>query len=89
MLDVFGDRIVVGKDLTLPVASTATREQIEEAFMSLVDEAASSWGDPPVNFYWVPRITLRVHPGGNVHTARLKGLVEGWGLRVTIDQKLE
>jgi hypothetical protein len=86
-IDVLQDRLMVSENLIVKLPDGASREVVEQTFTAIIEAAAQSWGDPPVNFYWLPRITLRVHAGGNRHTARLKALAESWGLKVNLDQQ--
>jgi hypothetical protein len=37
----------------------------------------------------MPKVSLRIYPGGNIHTERMKSLAEEWGLTVNVQQELE
>jgi hypothetical protein len=88
-IDVHADRLVVHKAGELQFAQDADRDTIRKACAAAIDAAVRSWGSPPEGFYWMPRVVLRIYPGGNVHTGRLKGLAEEWGLGVSVQQELE
>jgi hypothetical protein len=88
-IDVHADRLTVAKAGELQFAEDADRDTVRKACAAAIDAAVRSWGSPPEGFYWMPRVAFRIYPGGNLHTARLKGLAEEWGLSVTVEQELE
>jgi hypothetical protein len=88
-IEVYADRLVVRKAGKLQFSEDADRDTVRKASAAAIDAAVRSWGSPPEGFYWMPKVALRIYPGGNIHTARVQGLAEEWGLTVSVDQELE
>ena len=88
-VEVHANRVRVG-DSTRPIAvgRGESREQLVGWVIHDVDEFANSWGPPPKDFYWVPRIRFRVFPGGNQYYERIRTSLKRGGLSASVEYLL-
>ena len=71
---VFSDRILIGPDdATVLVGHGESNQELLERVAQGIEHAAENWGEPPANFYWLPRARFTVFSGGQQYYERLHG----------------
>jgi hypothetical protein len=67
------------------VPAVDDRDQMVERVLRKLEEAASTWGQPPRTYYWVPSIRFIVYPGGNELYQKLHKPLKDWGFASTLE----
>ncbi|WP_437223917.1 hypothetical protein SH661x_003410 [Planctomicrobium sp. SH661] len=89
VMQLYAERIVIVEGPSADLPPGIGREDFHQIVAAMIQVQANSWGDPPAKFVWRPRLKIEIHPGGNQHYARLKELLQHWGLSSKIELKLE
>lgn len=89
VLHLRSDRISLENGASVSISPNMEKGDLQAAVGSLLDGEAKSWGQPPQMFEWRPRLTIVIHPGGNRHHARLKELLDHWGLGYKVERVLD
>lgn len=85
LIDVKADRIIVAEELEIEILEGESRPLLSRRLMGAIDWAASQWGEPNKNYYWIPVVRFRVHPGCLPQQARLQGILQDWGVSSTVE----
>jgi len=89
VMHLYAERILIVKGPSVDLPAGIGREEFHEIIAAMIQAEANSWGEPPAKFTWRPRLKIQIHPGGNQHYARLKDLIQHWGLSSTVEQMLD
>ena len=81
---VSSTQVTVGEDSAFQLGRDIPLSDLRRLLAASVDREVRAWGDPPRSFYWVPSIRFIVGPGAGPAQQRLKGIVETWGLRSSV-----
>lgn len=85
-IHIKADRLLIGpNDATIPAGRGEKPEELLQSVLGGIEQTAQSWGAPPANFYWLPAVKFVVHPGGSAYYERLRGPLEKWGVRSTLE----
>jgi hypothetical protein len=80
------DRLLIGpNDVAIPVGQGEKTEELVQRVLAGIEQSAQGWGAPPANFYWLPAAKFVVYPGGSPYYERLRGPLEKWGVRSTLE----
>lgn len=85
LVEVEADKLVVEEELEVPLLEGESREMLARRLLGAVDWAASQWGEPHKNYYWIPVVRFQVHPGCMPQQARLQGVLQDWGVNSTVE----
>ncbi|MCA9096899.1 MAG: hypothetical protein KDA36_00860 [Planctomycetaceae bacterium] len=85
LIDVEMDKIIIEDELEIPLEDGESREMLARRLLGGIDWAASQWGEPHKNYFWIPVVKFRVHPGCLPHQARMQGVLQEWGVSSTVE----
>lgn len=85
IVDVEEDKLLIENQLEVPILEGESREMLARRLLGAIDWAASQWGEPHKNYYWIPVVRFRVHPGCLPHQARMQGVLQDWGISSTVE----
>jgi len=89
VLHLYADRITIANGPSAELPEVMGREEFHGLVAAMIQAEANTWGDPPAKFTWRPRLQIQIHPGGNQHYARLKELLQHWGMSSKVEQVLD
>jgi len=89
VMHLYADRITIANGPSAELPEVMGREGFHELVAAMIQAEANTWGDPPAKFSWRPRLKIQIHPGGNQHYARLKELLQHWGMSSKVEQVLD
>jgi len=89
VMHLYPDRISINNGPSADLPPDLGREEFYQIVAAMIQVQANSWGEAPAKFSWRPRLNILIHPGGNQHYARLKELLQHWGLSSKIEQVLD
>lgn len=79
------DRLLIGPNqLAVPVHPHDKGDDLLGKVLGGIETAAEDWGAPPANFYWLPAVKFVVMPGANAYYERLRGPLQKWGVKSTV-----
>ncbi len=85
LIDVEIDKIIIEDELEIPLEDGESREMLARRLLGGIDWAASQWGEPHKNYFWIPVVKFLVHPGCLPHQARMQGVLQEWGISSTVE----
>ncbi|MDZ4683714.1 MAG: hypothetical protein SH850_01415 [Planctomycetaceae bacterium] len=86
---VDAQRLIVGDNVIVPVPLGASRNQVFDRLLTVIDRQAQTWGKPGNGFFWVPKLKFVIGPGGNPVYERVAPLVAKCGLSSSTEFTLE
>lgn len=80
-------RIDDGIALTIPIGTSSA--DFKSAVTSVVRKTAGDWGTAPESYFWKPVVKIVIHPGGLLHYARTKELIDRWGVPSKVEYEIQ
>jgi hypothetical protein len=86
---VDAQRMIVGDDVIIPVPLGASRTEVFDRLLTVIDRQAQTWGKPGAGFFWIPSLRFVISPGGNQTYERIVPLVTKCGLSSSAEFTLD
>lgn len=84
------DRLLIGPDdATVMAGRGETRTELLQRVLYGIEAASESWGTPPQNFFYVPKVHFKIYPGGNQYHERLRLALHQHGIESTAEYALD
>ncbi|HUQ72477.1 MAG TPA: hypothetical protein VM165_23315 [Planctomycetaceae bacterium] len=77
---VDAQRLIVNDIVAIPVPLGASRNQVFDRLLTVIDRQAQTWGKPGSGFFWVPKLKFVIAPGCSPVYERVAPLVAKCGL---------
>jgi hypothetical protein len=89
VIHIDAQRLVVDRDVVIPVPLGATRNEVFDRLLMVIDQSSQTWGKPGAGFFWIPSLKFVISPGGNQVYERIAPLVTKCGLSSSTEFTLE
>jgi hypothetical protein len=90
VIRVDAQHLIVADEVIINVPLGASRTDVFDRLLTVIDRQAQTWGKPGSGFFWVPSLKFVISPGGNQTYERIVPLVTKCGLsssaEFTLDQ---
>lgn len=88
-IHLWSNNFKIDDGTSLAIPENAAPADVSRAVRDAVSAVTSTWDDPPKSYFWKPVVKIVIHPGGIMHYARVKELVDQWEIPTTIEYEIQ
>ncbi len=88
-LHLWPNRLRIDDGLALTIPDGTSSADFKSAVTSVVGKTAGEWETAPNSYFWKPMIKIVIHPGGLMHYAKTKELVDQWGVPSKVEYEIQ